>query len=75
MPVVMSVQTIYGTVNMNVYSPGREMISMGVIGNYSILTPETSFIKLAWLLSQKLDPKEYFMKDLRGEFSNKEMGE
>ena len=71
-PVVMSQQTIYGAVNMNVYSPGREMIKMGVIGNYSTLTPETSFIKLAWLLSQKLDPKEYFMKDLRGEFSNKQ---
>jgi len=71
-PVVMSVQTIYGTVNMNVYSPGREMIAMGVIGNYSSLTPESSFIKLAWLISQKLDPKEYFMKDLRGEFSIKE---
>ncbi|MGV8171484.1 MAG: Glu-tRNA(Gln) amidotransferase subunit GatD [Candidatus Woesearchaeota archaeon] len=72
-PVVMSVQTIYGTVNMNVYSPGREMIAMGVIGNYSSLTPESSFIKLAWLLSQKLDPKEYFMKDLRGEFSIKNL--
>jgi glutamyl-tRNA(Gln) amidotransferase subunit D len=72
MPVVMSVQTIYGSVNMNVYSPGREMIAMGVIGNYSTLTPESSFIKLAWLLSQKLDPKEYFMKDMRGEFSVKE---
>lgn len=70
-PMVMSVQTIYGTVNMNVYSPGREMIAMGVLGNYSSLTPETSFIKLAWLLSQKLDPKEYFMKDIRGEFSIK----
>ena len=73
MPVVMSLQTIYGAVNMNVYSPGREMIAMGVIGNYSNLTPESSFIKLAWLLSQKLDPKEYFMKDLRGEFSNKDL--
>jgi glutamyl-tRNA(Gln) amidotransferase subunit D len=72
-PVVMSAQTIYGTVNMNVYSPGREMIAMGVIGNYSTLCPESSFIKLAWLLSQKLDPKEYFMKDLRGEFSNKDL--
>jgi len=68
-PVVMSLQTIYGSVNMNVYSPGREMIEMGILGNYSSLTPETAFIKLAWLLSQKLDPKEYFMKDLRGEFS------
>jgi len=72
MPVVMSLQTIYGSVNMNVYSPGREMIAMGVIGNYSTLTPENSFIKLAWLLSQKLDAKEYFMKDLRGEFSSKQ---
>jgi glutamyl-tRNA(Gln) amidotransferase subunit D len=72
MPVVMSVQTIYGSVNMNVYTPGREMIGMGVIGNYSTLTPESSFIKLAWLLSQKLDPKEYFMKDLRGEFSGRQ---
>jgi glutamyl-tRNA(Gln) amidotransferase subunit D len=70
-PVVMSLQTIYGSVNMNVYSPGREMVAIGVIGNYSTLTPETSFIKLAWLLSQKLDPKEYFMKDFRGEFSVK----
>jgi len=56
---------------MNVYSAGRELIALGVIGNYSTLTPETSFIKLAWLLSQKLDPKEYFMKDMRGEFSIK----
>ena len=71
-PVVMSVQTVYGSVNMNVYSPGREMIDMGVLGNYSSLTSETSFVKLAWLLSQRLDPKEWFMKDLRGEFSGKE---
>jgi glutamyl-tRNA(Gln) amidotransferase subunit D len=71
-PIVMSVQTIYGSVNMNVYSAGREMIALGVIGNHSTLTPESSFIKLAWLLSQKLAPEEYFMKDLRGEFSLKE---
>jgi glutamyl-tRNA(Gln) amidotransferase subunit D len=71
-PVIMSLQTINGSVNMNVYSPGRDMIAMGVIGNYSSLTPESSFIKLAWLLSQKLDPKEYFMKSLRGEFSSKQ---
>lgn len=72
MPVVMTLQTIYGSVDMNVYSPGRELIEMGVLGNYSRLCIEASFIKLAWLLSQKLDPKEYFMKDLRGEFSVKE---
>jgi len=71
MPVIMSLQTIYGAVNMNVYQTGRDLQAIGILGNYSSLTPETSFIKLAWLLSQKLDPKEYFMKDLRGEFSIK----
>jgi len=72
MPVVMSLQTIYGSVNMNVYSPGREMIAMGILGNYSSLTPETSFIKLAWLVSQKLDPKSEYDKDYRGESNIKE---
>jgi glutamyl-tRNA(Gln) amidotransferase subunit D len=71
MPVVMSLQTINGAVNMNVYSPGREMIEAGVLGNYSNLTPESTFVKLAWLLSQKLDPKTEFDKDFRGETSLK----
>lgn len=70
-PVVMSLQTINGGVNLNVYQTGRDLQTLGVIGNYSTLTPESSFIKLAWLLSQKLNPLEYFMKDLRGEFSIK----
>jgi len=68
MPVVMTPQTISGIVNMNVYSPGRELQEIGVIGNQSTLSPETAFIKLAWLLSQGLDVKEEFMKDFRGEF-------
>jgi glutamyl-tRNA(Gln) amidotransferase subunit D len=68
----MSLQTISGSVNMNVYSPGRELIEMGVIGNYSNLTPENTFVKLAWLLSQKLDPRAEFDKDYRGENSLKE---
>ena len=67
-PVVMSLQTVAGSVNMNVYRPGKLLIEMGIIGNYSSLITETAFIKLAWLLSQKLDPHEYFMKNLRGEF-------
>jgi glutamyl-tRNA(Gln) amidotransferase subunit D len=68
MPVVMTTQTISGIVNMNVYSPGRELQEIGVIGNQSTLSPETAFIKLAWLLSQGLDAREEFMKDFRGEF-------
>jgi glutamyl-tRNA(Gln) amidotransferase subunit D len=72
-PLVMTLQTISGSVNMNVYSPGRKLLETGIIGNYSTLCPETAFIKLAWLLSQKLDPREYFMQNLRGEFSSKEI--
>lgn len=52
-PVVMTTQTIYGRVNMNVYSTGRILQEMGILGNLSDNTPETSFIKLAWKISNK----------------------
>ncbi|GIU68771.1 MAG: glutamyl-tRNA(Gln) amidotransferase subunit D [Candidatus Woesearchaeota archaeon] len=68
MPVVMTTQTIFGTINLNVYSPGRQLQEIGVIGNLSSLSIETAFIKLGWLISQGLDPKVYFMKNIRGEF-------
>ncbi len=72
MPVVVAPQTIYGRIDMNVYSPGRDLIKAGLIGNYSDMTPETSFIKLAWLLSNhKKDVKELFEKNLRGELSER----
>ena len=36
---------------MNVYSTARNLRSAGVIGHLNDMTPETAFIKLAWLLS------------------------
>jgi len=72
MPVVMSSQTIFGRINMNVYSPGRELQEIGVLGNFSDMTAETTFIKLGWLLSnypKKI--KEMFCEDLRGEISKR----
>ena len=33
MPVALACQTIYGRVNMNIYSPGRELLDMGIIRN------------------------------------------
>ncbi len=71
-PVVMSVQTIYGRVHMNVYSPGRVLQELGVIGQGLTMTPETSYIKLAWLLSNHTpkEAKALFMKDIVGELSN-----
>ncbi|MBU0471481.1 MAG: Glu-tRNA(Gln) amidotransferase subunit GatD [Nanoarchaeota archaeon] len=72
MPVVVAPQTIYGKIDMNVYSPGRQLIQSGLIGNYTDMTPETAFIKLAWLLSNhKKDVKELFSKNLRGEISDR----
>ncbi len=74
-PVVMSSQCIFGRVNMNVYSPGRELLNVGVLGNYSDMLPEVAYIKLAWLISNyKKDVKKLVGKDLRGEI-NKRLGE
>ena len=68
MPVVMALQTIYGRVDMNVYSPGRVLQEKGVLGNLSPMAPETAFIKIAWLLSNHpKDVKKLFMENLRGE--------
>ncbi len=68
MPVVMALQTIYGRVDMNVYSPGRKLQDAGVFGNFSPMAPETAFVKLAWLLSNyPKDVKKMFMENLCGE--------
>lgn len=70
MPVVVSPQTIFGRIDMNVYTPGKQLLEAGVIGNYTDMHPETAFIKLAWLLSNHKDNvKELFSKNLRGEIS------
>ena len=71
--VAMAPQTIYGRLQMNVYSGGRELQDLGVIGNFTDMTPETAFIKLAWLLSnfKKDDVKALFEQNLNGEISNR----
>ena len=71
--VVMSPQTIYGKLQMNVYSPARELQEIGVLGNYSDMTPATTFIKLAWLLSNypKDKVKKLISENLRGEFNKR----
>ncbi|MBS3175616.1 Glu-tRNA(Gln) amidotransferase subunit GatD [Candidatus Woesearchaeota archaeon] len=66
-------QTIYGRTDMNVYSEGRINIEDGIVGNYHDMTPETAFIKLAWLLSNytKEETKKLFAVNLRGEISDR----
>lgn len=50
-PVVMTSQCLYGTINMNVYSTGRLLQDAGVISGMD-MTPETAYVKLAWALGQ-----------------------
>jgi len=73
MTVVMASQCIYGRVNMNVYSTGRELLSMGVIPAGDML-PETALVKLMWVLGQttdKLRIKELFSSEIAGEISQR----
>ncbi|MEA3378846.1 MAG: Glu-tRNA(Gln) amidotransferase subunit GatD [Nanoarchaeota archaeon] len=72
MPIVMSPQTIFGRINMNVYAAGRKIKELGILGDYSDMTPETTLIKLAWLLSN--DPKhleERLKENIAGEMSKR----
>lgn len=71
--VALTTQCIYGEVNMNVYSPGRKLLDIGVLGNYTDMTTETAFIKLAWLLSNypKNKVRELYSTNLAGEISKR----
>ena len=73
MPVVASAQTVYGRINMNVYTPGKQLLEAGVIGNYTDMHPELAFIKLSWLLSnyKKEEVKKLYETNLRGEISER----
>lgn len=72
MIVCMTSQTIYGRVNMNVYSPQRDLLKIGVIPCEDML-PETAFIKLSWLLGNFTPEKarELIGKNLKGEITER----
>ncbi len=72
-PVVMSSQTIFGRINMNVYTAGRQLMQAGVIGHLCDWTPETAYVKLMWVLGHKKkmnDIRQIMEQNIAGEISN-----
>jgi glutamyl-tRNA(Gln) amidotransferase subunit D len=55
--VVMASQCISGRVNMNVYSTGRDLLTLGVVPADDML-PEVAYIKMMWILGHTDDPDE-----------------
>jgi len=69
-PVVMSSQCINGRLCMRVYTSGRLLMDIGVIGDGMDWTPEVAYTKLCWVLGQTKDMKkikEMMVTDYVGE--------
>lgn len=72
--VYMTVQTLWGYVQMYVYETGREMMQLGVIPAANLL-PEVAYVKLCWALGQTDDMekvKEIMLTPIAGEITERE---
>lgn len=72
--VYMTVQTLWGYVQMYVYETGREMMGLGVIPAANML-PEVAYVKLGWALGQTDDlekVKEIMLTPIAGEITERE---
>jgi glutamyl-tRNA(Gln) amidotransferase subunit D len=69
--VAITSQCIWGRVNMNVYSNGRDLLSIGVVPLGDMLA-ETALVKMMWCLAQTKDPEEVkrlLLTNIAGELS------
>ncbi len=72
--VVMTVQTLWGYVHMNVYDTGRDLLQIGVIPLENML-PEVAYMKLCWVLGQTRDPekvREMMLMPIANEITERE---
>ncbi|MBM2816168.1 MAG: ansA 2 [Ignavibacteria bacterium] len=72
--VYMTVQTLWGYVQMYVYDTGRDMMELGVVPMANML-PEVAYMKLGWALGQSRDleeVKKIMMTPIAGEITERE---
>ena len=72
--VYMTVQTLWGYVQMYVYDTGRDMMELGVVPTANML-PEVAYVKLGWALGQtdNLDEvKKIMLTPINGEITDRE---
>ncbi len=72
--IYMTVQTLWGFVNMFVYETGRDMVNKGVIPAENML-PEVAYVKLGWALGQTSDMekvKEIMLTPICGDITEGE---
>jgi glutamyl-tRNA(Gln) amidotransferase subunit D len=55
--VYMTVQTLWGYVQMYVYDTGRDLMDLGVVPGGNLL-PEVAYMKLCWVLGHTSEPDE-----------------
>jgi glutamyl-tRNA(Gln) amidotransferase subunit D len=72
--IFMTVQTLWGYVQMYVYDTGRDMMELGVVPAGNML-PEAAYAKLGWVLAQTRDPekvKEMMLTPIADEITERE---
>lgn len=72
--VYITVQTLWGYVQMYVYETGRETVKLGVIPAANML-PEVAYVKLGWAMGQTDDlekVKEIMLTPIAGEITERE---
>lgn len=71
---LMTSQAIDGRVNMNVYETGRDLLKIGVLGNYLNMTPEAAYAKMIWVLGNsknKEEAEKLINTSIAGEFTER----
>jgi glutamyl-tRNA(Gln) amidotransferase subunit D len=72
--VYMTVQTLWGYVQMYVYDTGRDLMKLGVIPAQNML-PEVAYMKLCWALGHTNNPEEVkkiMLTPIAGEITERE---